>query len=482
MNRYLNFIDGEWVKSHSNQRHEHFNPAKPSESIGVTEDSTVEDGKQAVTAAVATSRKWKTVSSVTRGDILQKAAHILEERADEIARTATLEMGKRFAETKGEAIRGASILRYYAQEGYRQVGEVLPSAHEGSTILAVRVPVGVVAAITPWNFPIAIPIWKLAPALLYGNTVVWKPSREAGITATKIAKVFEDAGLPKGVLNLINGSGSVIGNYLTTHKEIDAVTFTGSNAVGQTIAQQATASGKKFQLELGGKNPAVVLADANLDVAARLVVDGAMKQTGQRCTATSRTYVEAAVYDTFLQKVIEYVKQIKVGDGLQDEVTMGPLASKHQFDTVTDYIKRGVEEGATLVYGGNPLHIHGGYFIEPTIFSDVTEKMTIAKEEIFGPVVAIMKVDNYEEALERANDTMYGLSAAIFTQRLEKAYHFMEHSEVGLVQVNGETGGAEPQAPFGGLKASGAGPKEQGQAAKEFFTNYKTITIHPFAK
>lgn len=482
MNRYFNFINGKWTESDSNKQHEHFNPANPSECIGMTEDSTVDDSKQAVEAAVAASRSWKTTSSVARGEILQKAAAILEERADDLARTATKEMGKRFVETKGEAIRGASILRYYAQEGYRKSGEVLPSANQGSTLLSVRVPVGVVAAITPWNFPIAIPIWKLAPALVYGNTVVWKPSREAGITATKIAQVFADAGLPHGVLNLVNGSGSVIGDALTTHEDIDAVTFTGSNAVGQTIAQQATANGKKFQLELGGKNPAVVLEDANLDLAARLVVDGAMKQTGQRCTATSRTYVEASVHDAFVEKVIAYAKQINIGDGLEDGVTMGPVASKRQFETVTGYIEQGVSEGANLVYGGGRVDKDGGYFIEPTVFSNATQEMTIVQEEIFGPVVAIMKVENYEEALEKANDTIYGLSAAIFTQSLEKAFHFMEHSEVGMVQVNGETGGAEPQAPFGGIKASGAGAKEQGQAAQEFFTEYKTMTIHPFAK
>ncbi len=479
---YLNYIGGNWTKSMSGQQYERFNPANPSESVGMTENSTKDDGNEAVAAAVSASASWKATSSIARGELLQKAADILEQRADDIAKTATQEMGKRFAETKGEAIRGATILRYYAQEGYRKTGEVLPSANTGSTLLAVRVPVGVVAAITPWNFPIAIPIWKLAPALLYGNTVVWKPSQETGITATKIAQVFADAGLPAGVLNLVNGSGSAIGDALTTHDDVDAITFTGSNAVGQIIAQKATAFGKKFQLELGGKNPAVVLADANLDLAARLVVDGAMKQTGQRCTATSRTYVEASVYDKFIEKVIHYAKQIKVGDGLNDDVTMGPVASKKQFNTVTEYIKKGRDEGATLLYGGNTNRINGGYFIEPTIFGDVTHNMAIVKEEIFGPVIAIMKVADYEEALTRANDTIYGLSAAIFTESLEKAFHFMEHSDVGMVQINGETGGAEPQAPFGGIKASGSGPKEQGQAAAEFFTDYKTITINPFAK
>nr|WP_318246796.1 aldehyde dehydrogenase family protein [Bacillus norwichensis] len=479
---YLNFINGEWVSASSGEKHEHFNPANPSESIGFTEVSTVGDVEKAIEAAKAASAGWKAMSSVNRGEILRKAADILEERADDIAKTATQEMGKRFIETKGEALRGASILRYYAQEGMRKKGEVLPSAANGTTLLAVRVPVGVVAAITPWNFPIAIPIWKMAPALVFGNPVVWKPGQETGITATKVAKVFEDAGLPAGVLNLVLGRGSVIGDVLTTHKDVAAVTFTGSNAVGQNIAKLATATGKKFQLELGGKNPAVVLEDANLDLAARLVVDGAMKQTGQRCTATSRAYVEASIYDEFVEKVIEYADKITIGDGLQDGITMGPVASKKQFDTVTGYVQKGKDEGAELLYGGSTLDINGGYYIEPTIFGNATHEMSIVNEEIFGPVVALMKVADYDEALQKANDTIYGLSAAVFTDSLEKAFHFMENSEVGMVQINGETGGAEPQAPFGGIKSSGQGPKEQGQSAVEFFTTNKTVTINPYTK
>lgn len=482
MNSYLNYINGQWAKSTSGKQNEHFNPANPSESIGFTELSTEEDVEKAVAAAKSAAASWKATSSVARGEILRKAADLLEERADDIARTATQEMGKRFVETKGEVLRGASILRYYAQEGLRKSGEVLPSANDGTMLLSVRVPVGVVALITPWNFPIAIPIWKMAPALIFGNPVVWKPSQETGITAVKIMEVFADAGIPNGVLNLVNGSGSVIGNAMTAHKDISAVSFTGSNAVGQIIAQKSTETDKKFQLELGGKNPVVVLEDADVDLAARLTVEGAMKQTGQRCTATSRAYVESSVYEEFIEKVIEYAKEIKVGNGLEEDVTMGPVASKKQLETVTGYIKKGIDEGATLLYGGGTLDIDGGYYVEPTIFTGVSQDMTIVQEEIFGPVIAIMKVANYEEALEKANDTIYGLSAAIFTQSLDKAFHFMEHSDVGMVQVNGETGGAEPQAPFGGTKASGAGPKEQGQSAAEFYTDSKTITINPFAK
>lgn len=485
LSNYLNYISGKWEKSISGERHEHFNPANPEQLVGITESSSVEDVEKAVEAANNAAQAWKKMSSVARGDILRKAADILEARSDDIAKTATLEMGKRFAETKGEALRGAAILRYYAQEGLRKTGDVLPSANADSTIVAVRVPIGPIAAITPWNFPIAIPIWKMAPALIYGNPVVWKPAQETGITAAKIAEVFEEADLPAGVLNLVTGKGSVIGDALSAHKDIAAITFTGSNAVGQIIAQKTTETGKKFQLELGGKNPAVVLADADLNLAAKLTVEGAMKQTGQRCTATSRVYVETSVYDEFIEKINNQIKKITIGDGLQEEIDMGPVSSKKQFDTVTGFIEIGKEEGATLLYGGESLsnkENNYGYFIEPTIFGDVTQAMTIAKEEIFGPVLSVIKVSDYEEALKKSNDTIYGLSSSVFTNSLDKAFHFVENSEVGMVQVNGETGGAEPQAPFGGMKSSSSGTREQGQAAIEFFTIYKTATFNPFAK
>lgn len=480
LNTYLNYIGGKWTESKNGEKREHFNPANPDESIGFTVTATAEEVDEAVSQAKEAFLQWKQISPVARGEILRKAADILESQAQDIAETATKEMGKRVVEMKGEVMRGAMILRYYAQEGMRKLGEVLPSANTQNTLFTVRVPIGVVSVITPWNFPVAIPMWKIAPALIFGNTVVWKAASETGITAVKLAKVFEQAGLPKGVLNLVNGSGTTVGNALVENRNVAAVTFTGSNQVGRDIASKAVAQNKKYQLELGGKNPVVVLEDADLDLAAKLTIEGSMKQTGQRCTATSRVYVEESIYETFVEKLLVNVKEIKVGNGLEETVTMGPVASKKQFDTVTSYIQKGIEEGAELLYGGNSLtteDLKGGYFIEPTIFGNVSNEMTIAREEIFGPVLAVIKVADYEEALANANDTIYGLSASLFTTNLDKAFHFVKNSEVGLVQINGETGGAEPQAPFGGMKESSSGTREQGQAAVEFFTAYKTVAI-----
>ncbi len=480
MDRYLNYIGGRWTVSKSGMTHAHYNPSNPTQCLGFTENSTTEEIDESVNHAKQAYIQWKQLSPIERGDILRKAADILEKQVQEIAEMASKEMGKRLVETKGEVLRGAMILRYYAQEGMRKMGELLPSANPQNTLYSLRVPIGVVSVITPWNFPVAIPIWKIAPALVYGNTVVWKPAQETGITAVMIAKVFEQAGLPKGVLNLVNGEGNIVGSALVEHSGISAVTFTGSNLVGREIALKAVRQNKKFQLELGGKNPVIVLEDADLNQAAKLTLEGAMKQTGQRCTATSRVYVVQAIYDLFMEKVLELVKHMKVGDSLDETVDMGPIASHKQFDNVVSYIAKGIDEGAKLLYGGKRLqgaNFNKGYFIEPTIFGNATNEMTITKEEIFGPVLTVIKVADYEEALAKANDTIYGLSASLFTTSLDKAFHFIKNSEVGMVQINGETGGAEPQAPFGGMKESSSGTREQGQAAIEFFTSYKTVAI-----
>ncbi|SFE71477.1 aldehyde dehydrogenase family protein [Alteribacillus iranensis] len=479
MEHYYNYINNTWTASSDGETNKHYNPSNPSECIGTTEMASKEDVDHAIESAKEASLRWKETSSVERGEYLRKAADILENKADEIAMTATKEMGKCITETKQEVARAATILRYYGQDGMREIGSVLPSSQSGKTLYSVRVPLGVVAVITPWNFPIAIPIWKIAPALVYGNTVVWKPSRENSITAVKIAQIFEEANLPAGVLHLVNGSGSKVGDALTEHKDVAGVSFTGSNAIGQHIASKAVARNKKYQLEMGGKNPIVVLGDADVEKAATLTLDGAMKQTGQRCTAASRVYVENSIFEEFKEKLLEKVKKIKIGDGADETITMGPIVSGKQFDSVLSYIEKGKEEGATLLYGGKSLkeELNNGYFIEPAIFTDVTEEMTIAKEEIFGPVLCMMKIDSYEEGVEKANNTEFGLSAAIFTTSLEKALDFTQKSEVGMVHVNGETGGAEPQAPFGGTKESSAGPSEQGQAAVEFYTELKTVSI-----
>ncbi|MEY9977565.1 aldehyde dehydrogenase family protein [Lysinibacillus sp. RC79] len=451
---------------------EQFNPAKPSQCIGQVELLTIDETKDVIVAAQEAFEGWKNTSSVARGEILRVTADLLEKNIDKVAEIASSEMGKTKNEMLGEVKRGASILRYFAQEGMRATGEVLPSANEAKLLYTMRVPLGVVAAITPWNFPVAIPLWKIAPALVYGNTVVWKPSIESALTGKLIGELFQQAGLPKNVLNVVQGRGSKVGQVLLEAPEVKAITFTGSNSVGQSILDTAGSTNKKIQLELGGKNAAIILADANINQAAKLTIEGAMKQTGQRCTATSRVYIEEAVYEKVVEQLIEEAKKIEVG------VTMGPVSSKGQYDSILSAIEKAKIEGAELVFGGGPTKgMLEGYYIDPTIFTNVTHEMSIAHEEIFGPVLAVIKVKDYEEALRLSNDSNFGLSASIYTNNIPKAFDFINRSEVGLVQVNDETGGAEPQAPFGGMKNSSTGAREQGQAAKEFFTTFKTITI-----
>lgn len=452
---------------------EQFNPANTSECIGKIVLHSIEETEAKIEATERAFQNWSNMSSVARGEILHKMADELMEHMEPLAELASKEMGKTVPEMIGEVKRGASILRYFSQEGMRATGEVLPSVSEDKMIYTKRVPLGVVALITPWNFPIAIPLWKMAPALVYGNTVVWKPSIEVSLTSQYIADLFVKAGLPENVLNIVQGRGSKLGTVLIKSPKVKAVSFTGSNEVGQQILSVAGPMKKKVQLELGGKNAAIILADADLDLAARLTIEGAMKQTGQRCTATSRVYIEAPVYDEVVEKLIEQAKQIKVGE------TMGPLATKQQLESVLAHIERAKEQGANCILGGERAReLPDGYFVEPTLFTDVTHDMDLAREEVFGPVLAIFKVADYEEAIQLSNDTEFGLSASIYTTNIQMAFDFIERSEVGLVQINDETGGAEPQAPFGGLKNSGTGAREQGQAAKEFFTELKTITIN----
>lgn len=452
---------------------EQFNPANTSECIGKIELHTIEETELKIRASEQAFQQWSKLSSVSRGEILNSMANLLIEHLEPLAELASKEMGKTVPEMMGEVKRGASILRYFSQEGMRAAGDVLPSASEDKMLYTKRVPLGVVGVITPWNFPIAIPLWKIAPALVYGNTVVWKPSIEVSLTSQYIADLFEKAGLPKNVLNIVQGRGSKLGAVIIKSPKVKAISFTGSNAVGQQILNTAGPMNKKIQLELGGKNAAIILADADLDLAARLTIEGAMKQTGQRCTATSRVYIEASVYDTVVEKLIENAKKIKVGE------TMGPLASKQQFESVIEHIARAKAQGAKCIFGGKPVaELSHGYFVEPTLFTEVTHDMDLAREEIFGPVLAIFKVADYEEAIRLSNDSEFGLSASIYTTNIHKAFDFIERSEVGLVQINDETGGAEPQAPFGGMKNSSTGFREQGQAAKEFFTVLKTVTIN----
>ncbi len=477
---FKNYINGTWKTSSSEQLVASLNPANKNKVVGYVQNSSIEDLNVAVKAAKHSQLSWKKLSGAARGQYLFDVANIIEKRVNEIAECATKEMGKTIAETKGETLRGVAILRYYAGEGMRKSGDVIPSTDSEALMFTTRVPLGVVGIITPWNFPIAIPIWKIAPALIYGNSVVIKPATETAVTCAKILECFEEANFPDGVINMVTGSGAVIGQGIAEHPDINGITFTGSNKVGKKIGQAALARGAKYQLEMGGKNPVIVANDADLDLAVEATISGAFRSTGQKCTATSRVIVQENIYETFKEKLIEKTKEITIGEGLVDGTWMGPCANENQFNTVKSYIQKGLEENATLLLGGKQLldgNYIDGYFIEPTIFENVTSDMKIAQEEIFGPVIALMKVKTIQEALEIANDVEYGLSASIFTTNIGHMLSFINEMDAGLIRINAESAGVELQAPFGGMKQSSSHSREQGEAAKEFFTSIKTVYV-----
>lgn len=477
---YLNYIGGEWKASSSSLVDVSINPANRHETVGYIQKSTLDDLNEAVGAAREAKQRWRKLSGPARGEFLFKVANQVEQRLDEIAEMMTREMGKTLPEAKGETARGVAILRYYAGEGMRSIGDVIPSTDSAALMFTSRVPLGVVGVITPWNFPVAIPIWKMAPALIYGNTVVFKPAQETAVTAALIIECFHAAGLPAGVINMVTGDGGVIGQAMADHPDIQGITFTGSNAVGKRVGQSALARGAKYQLEMGGKNPVIVAQDADLDLAVEATISGGLKSTGQKCTATSRVIVHHEIYEAFKMKLLQKVQSIRLGSGLAAETWMGPLASENQFRTVLSYIAKGVEEGGTLLCGGGKgqgQDLEAGYFVEPTVFDNISSSMTIAQEEIFGPVLALIKVDSLEEAIHIANDVKFGLSASIFTRDISTMLTFMNDIDAGMVRINAESAGVELQAPFGGVKQSSSGSREQGQAAVEFYTDIKTVFV-----
>lgn len=476
---HSNFINNEWVESASGKTITSINPATK-EAMGYVQSSSEEDLNKAVEAAHHAKKAWLKTGQAARGQLLYKTADILEANLEEIAVSMTTEMGKTLPEAKGETARGIAILRYYAAEGMRKEGDVIPSTDSEALMFTKRTPLGVVGVITPWNFPVAIPIWKIAPALVYGNTIVFKPASEAAVTAAKVAECFAKAGFPEGVFNFVTGSGSVVGQSLMDHPRLNAITFTGSEGVGQNVAKSAAARGIKFQLEMGGKNPAIVTKNANIEQAVGAVISGAFKSSGQKCTATSRVIVEEAVYEEFKQKLVEATEKITVGNGLEEGIWMGPSASESQFNTFNEYVEKGKQEGAKLIHGGEVLTGEGydnGFYVTPAIFDEVTVEMAISQEEIFGPFIGLIKAADLEDALSKANDTKYGLSASIFTSDISSILEFIDEIDAGLVRINAESAGVELQAPFGGMKGSSSGSREQGEAAKEFYTAIKTIFI-----
>lgn len=474
-------VNGEKIFAKDGRVIRDINPANVDEVVAVFPALSRDDAVMAIEGAKEAQTQWASLPAPERGKVLIKASQIMENEAEELARILTREEGKTLAESRAEVWRAISIFRFYGVMGYRLRGEVAPSADLRTHLFTVREPLGVVSIITPWNFPIAIPSWKIAPALICGNAVVFKPASYTPLIGYKVAEALHRAGLPPGVLNFVTGSGGEVGAELVINPEVDAISFTGSLEVGKEISQHASIRNIRVQLELGGKNPAVVLDDADLGKAVEMIVKGAFGLTGQACTATSRAIVHEKVADQFEKKLIERVSRIRVGNGLSEGVEMGPVVGEKELKKIVSYIELGVQEGAKLVYGGRKLdgnEYSKGYFLEPTVFTDVTSDMKIAQEEIFGPVLSVIHVSSFDEALDVANNTQYGLSASIFTQNLAKAFEFANRIQAGVVKINKPTTGVELQVPFGGYKQSSFGMmKEQGETAIDFFTKIKTVYI-----
>jgi len=477
---YRNFIGGEWVEAETERTVPNLNPADTREVMGWIPLSSTDDAKRAVAAAREAFPAWRDTPAPVRGRILFEAWRIMEAEQESLARTLTREEGKTVKEAAGEVKRTINVLEYMAGEGRRMPGETLPSELARNFCYTIRQPLGVVACITPWNFPLCIPVWKIAPALVAGNTVVFKPATLTPDTSCALIDIFERAGLPKGVLNMVIGSGSAVGNTLLDHPQVRGVSFTGSNEVGAHVYGRAAARMIRAQCEMGGKNPVVVLADADLEAAADASALGAFGSTGQRCTATSRVIVEEEVADEFVEMLAERARRLKVGNGLAAGIDMGPAVDKSQLETDLRYISVGLEEGAHVVCGGGRMqdgdHEHG-YFVEPTVFDHVTARMRVAQEEIFGPVVSVIRVADFEEAMEAANSVRYGLSSSIFTSDTTTAFRFVDGIEAGIVHINSGTPGGEAQVPFGGMKDTGVGQREQGSNAIDFFTEVKSVYV-----
>ncbi len=477
---YQNYLGGQWLDSNSGQTYTITSPASKSTVLGAFQFSTAEDATQAVAAAQEASSGWAGTPAPVRAQVLYRALDILSKRSEEIARTITIEEGKPLADARGEVKRAMNIIEYAAGEGRRMFGYTTPSELPSTIAYTVRRPLGVVAIITPWNFPIAIPAWKLAPALICGNTVVLKPASATPLSAVKLVEVFEEAGLPAGVLNLITGPGSSVGNALVESQLVRGISFTGSTEIGTEIYSAGARLLKKMQCEMGGKNAVILLADADLDKALEGIVQGAFGSTGQRCTATSRVIVEEGIYDEFMDQLLDRTAKLKIGDGLDPEVDISPLSSESQLQKVMEYIGIGTEEGARLAYGGHALSegdYSQGYYVEPTIFTEVTTDMRIAQEEIFGPVLTVFRAGDLDEAVRISNDVQFGLSSSVYTRDLPSAFRYINTVEAGMVHVNAPTLGGEVHLPFGGLKSSGVGQREQGVEAVDFFSEVITVYI-----
>jgi aldehyde dehydrogenase (NAD+) len=477
---YKNFINGKWVEAKSGKTFENRNPADRRDLIGLFPASGPEDVEEAVSAAKKAFAEWRLVPAPKRGEILYRVGELLRQRKEEIARAMTREMGKILKETRGDVQEGIDTAYYTAGEGRRLFGETTPSELPDKFAMSLRVPVGVCGLITPWNFPMAIPTWKIFPALLCGNTVVLKPAEDTPYTAVKLFELLEEAGVPPGVANLVHGVGEEAGAALVRHRDVRLISFTGSTAVGREIAALCGQSLKRVSLEMGGKNGQIVMEDADLKLALEGALWGAFGTTGQRCTATSRLILHRQIKKELTDMLVERAEKIKIGDGLDESVEMGPLINEAAREKVHGYVQIGKEEGARLLTGGTVSEEgkwRQGYFYRPTLFDRVTPDMRIAQEEIFGPVLSVIEVQSFEQAIEVLNGTPYGLSSSIYTRDVGRAFRALRDIEAGITYINGPTIGAEVHLPFGGVKETGNGHREAGTTVYDIFSEWKSVYI-----
>ena len=477
---YKNLIGGEWVGSHTGQTYENLNPADTRDVVGIFQRSGARDVEDAISAAKQAFQRWRMVPAPKRAEIIFRAGEILQERKEEYSRDMTREMGKVLNETRGDVQEAIDTAFYMAGEGRRQFGATVPSELPNKFAMAVRVPQGVCGMITPWNFPMAIPSWKLLPALVCGNTCVIKPAEDTPLSTLNLVKALMDAGLPKGAVNVVTGFGPEAGAPIVESADVRAVSFTGSSEVGRMVGEVAARTFKPCSLEMGGKNAIIILDDANLDLALDGVLWGAFGTTGQRCTAASRVIVQKGVYRQFADRLVYRAQRLKVGNGLDESVDMGPQINQQQVETSAKYVDIGKHESAKLELGGKRLtgtNYEHGWFFEPTVFTDVDPSMRIAQEEIFGPVVSLIPCENFEQAIQTANCVPYGLSSAIYTRDVNRAFRAMRDIDAGITYVNAPTIGAEVHLPFGGVKATGNGHREGGIGAIDFYTQWKSIYV-----